>query len=95
MADDKILAVAGFLAGQDCKILQIETQKWNAFTLQFLSRRDLQIVEPCLKPKTAKFCRPSQRVIIDGFYYRVRFKVLCEWGGSVAFSWTKNGALRF
>ena len=52
----------------------------------FLSRRDLQflLVEPCLKPKTAKFCRPSQRIIIDGFYYRVRYKVLCEWGGFVA-----------
>ena len=40
----KILAVAGFLAGRDCQILQIETQKRNAFTLSFLSRRDLQIL---------------------------------------------------
>ena len=51
----------GFLAGRDCQILQIETQKRNAFTLSFLSRRDLQIllVEPAKKPKTAKFWRPT------------------------------------
>ena len=57
----KILAVAGFLAGRDCQILQIETQKRNAFTLSFLSRRDLQIllVEPAKESKTAKFCRPT------------------------------------
>ena len=61
MAVGKILAVAGFLAGRDCQILQIETQKRNAFTLSFLSRRDLQIllVEPAKKSKTAKFCRPT------------------------------------
>ena len=61
VAVGKILAVAGFLAGRDCQILQIETQKRNAFTLSFLSRRDLQIllVEPAKKSKTAKFCRPT------------------------------------
>jgi hypothetical protein len=55
------LAVSGFFRGRDCQILQIETQKRNAFTLSFLSRRDLQIlpVEPAKKSKTAKFCRPT------------------------------------
>ena len=54
-------SVAVFLAGRDCQILQIETQKRNAFTLSFLSRRDLQIllVEPAKESKTAKFCRPT------------------------------------
>ena len=61
VAVGKILAVADFLAGRDCQILQIETQKRNAFTLSFLSRRDLQIllVEPAKNPKTAKFWRPT------------------------------------
>jgi hypothetical protein len=53
------LAVAGFLADRDCQTLQIETQKRKAFTLSFLSRRDLQIllVEPAKNSKTAKFWR--------------------------------------
>ena len=62
VAVGKFLTVAGFLAGRDCQILQIETQKRNAFTLSFLSRRDLQIllVEPAKKSATAvKFCRPG------------------------------------
>ena len=71
MAVGKVLAVAGFLAGRDCQILQIKTQKRNAFTLSFLSRRDLQIllVEPAKNSKTAKFCRPThtgnnQRILL-------------------------------
>jgi len=54
VAVGKILAIAVFLAGRDCQILQITTQKRNAF-------RDLQIllVEPAKKPKTAKFWRPT------------------------------------
>ena len=53
----------GFLAGRDCQILQIETQKRKRKRVSFLSRRDLQIllVEPAKKPKTAKFWRPKQK----------------------------------
>jgi hypothetical protein len=95
VAVGKILAVAGFLAGGDCQILQIETQQRSAFTLFILSRRDLQIllVEPAKKPKTAKFWRPThmgnnRRILLT----RTTYKVLCEWSGFVAFSWSKNGA---
>jgi hypothetical protein len=94
VAVGKILAVECFLAGRDCQILQIETQKRNAFTLSFLSRRDLQIllVEPAKNPRLPNFGDQHTWVIIDGFYYRGRYKVLCEWSGFVAFSWSKNGA---
>ena len=42
----KNLGRRGFFAGRGCKILQIETHKWNAFTLPFMS------FEIC------KFCQP-------------------------------------
>ena len=85
MAVGKFLAVAGFLAGRDCQILQIDRDSLRV--VSFLSRRDLQIllVEPAKKTKTAKFCRPTHM----GNNRRI---LLCEWSGFVAFSWPKNGA---
>ena len=67
MAVGKLFAVAVFLAGRDCQILQIER---NAFTLSFLSRRDLQIllVQPAKNPKLPNFGDQHTWVIIDGFF---------------------------
>ena len=42
---------------------QVETQKWNAFTLPFLSRRDLQIllVESCSKIQDCQILPPAKQ----------------------------------
>ena len=56
-----ILVCGGRVSYSRLPILQIESQKRNAFTLSFLSRRDLQIllVEPAKKTKSAKFGGPT------------------------------------